>query len=136
MVTQWWEDGVLAHVAASLIASGDVEAGETLLRSSEITLRYGTSWWDGHDDYFYDVHVTITTDRAGVPALAALGQRLPAAFRGAVSTFADADGELRRGSLEEFDARVGEVTIGPERFARRSEDTATLVRWRIRSSRD
>ncbi len=94
----------------------------------------GTSWWDGHDDYIYDVHVAITTDPAGVPALAAVGQRLAAAFGGAVHAFRDAQGQFSRGTLEEFDTRVSEVSIGPERFAQRRDDTATQVRA-IRSSR-
>lgn len=130
-----WEDAILIDAAAKLIVNGDVEAGETLLTSSEITLRYGTSWWDGHDDYLYDVHITITTDPAGVPVLAAVGERLPAAFGGAVTTFRDAGGAFTRGILEEFDTRVGEVTIAPERLDQRRQDAAAQGRA-IRHSRD
>lgn len=129
-----WQDGILTEAATNLIVGGDVEAGETLLQSSEITLRYGTSWWDGHDDYLYDVHVTITTDPPGVPVLAAAGQRLQAAFGRAVHTFRDEAGDFRRGTLEEFETQVGEVAIALERLQQRREETARHVRA-IRQSR-
>ncbi len=123
-----WPDGLLTDAAARLGASGDPAAAEAMLSFSELTLHYGTSWSDGHDDYFYDVELKLVTDPAGVPPLAAAGQGVPGAFAKAVRTFPDETGQLRRGDLVKFEALVGTVVLDPARLEGRRRDMAQKAR--------
>jgi hypothetical protein len=123
-----WPDRVLTDAAARLGASGDPAAAEALLTFSELTLRYGSSWWDGHDDYIYDVELALVTDPAGTPPLAEAGQAVPGAFAKAVGTFVDEIGELRRGDLVKFEALVGEVGLDPARLDGRRRHMAERAR--------
>lgn len=123
-----WPDGLLTDAAARLAASGDLASAEALLTYSELTLRYTDSWWDGYDDYIYDVELAVVTDPAGVAPLAAAGQAVPAAFAKAVSIFLDEAGVMRRGDLVAFEALVGAVALDPARIEGRRRNMATGVK--------
>src|SRR5688572_10902235 len=76
-----WEDHVLVHAAAVLSAAGDAEAAEALISSSVLAVQFGHSWWDGHDDYVYDVELTLTAHADAGRALSSSEGLVPALRR-------------------------------------------------------
>ena len=116
---QEWEDGIVADAAARLIRAGHVRAAEAVLTSTVLTLAYGDSWRDGHDDYIYDVRVTVVSAPDVIPVLAEIGAALPSAFAQAVHVFRDESGDMRRGDLVEFRPLVAETVVDEGRVTRR-----------------
>ena len=114
-----WLDSIVADAAVHLIRAGHARAAEAVLTSSEVTLQYGDSWWDGHDDYIHDVKLTIVSDPDVIPVLAAIGKELPSAFGEAVHVFGDDSGTMRRGDLVRFHPLIGETVIDEARLLRR-----------------
>ena len=56
------QDLLLADVAATLMLDGHQALASALISSAEMSVAYGDSWWDGFDDYIYEVHVTVFVD--------------------------------------------------------------------------
>ena len=127
MVGQDWEDDLLVHGAANLGTASLGDVAETILTNSALSVRYGDSWWDGYDDYIYDVELTLTTNPDRAPDVAG-APGLRAAFGAAVHTFRDAYGEFRRGSLVAFTHAEVPVLLDGDRIRRRREHLDRLQR--------
>jgi len=90
---------LLATAAKRLRAEGFEAAADGVL-AVELTLEYGDSWWDGHDDYIYDVELTLIAPPDVEPKLAAAYDALATVLGSLVSAFPDESGDLRKGTLE------------------------------------
>lgn len=63
---------LLERAAERLLLEGFPVVARALGRAS-LTIAYGDSWWDGHDDYFYDVRLTLAAPQEQYETLAAAG---------------------------------------------------------------
>lgn len=109
-----WEDRILVRAAARLIGQSHPEAAEALLTRVELIVTYGSSWWDGHDDYIYDIEINCRADPSAVPALAI--DSVVKAFGKVVHMFRDSSGGQVRGDLVQFQPGVSPVLIDEDRL--------------------
>ena len=94
--------GLIAVAAARMREEGLDSAADALL-ASHLVVGYGDSWWDGHDDYFYDIHLTLTVPPDLMPRLEQDREALGRILGNLVSFFPDDTGDYRKGVLERLD---------------------------------
>jgi hypothetical protein len=124
-------DRLAAEFAARLVLSGHDEAAALLRESAEVELMYGDSWWDGLDDYVYDVHVTIVVPTEAESTLHAARSAVRKAIAETVDFHRDHSGNWRRGTLETVSVKSGEIDLGTGRKALRQADAERMVdAWR------
>lgn len=97
-------EALLQRAADDLRSHGHHEVARALLRSSA-TIKQVDSWWDGHDDYIYDVHLTIAAPANCHQVLAQADQAVCALVRSSLAR-----------SLSFFDGRrydLVELSLAP-----------------------
>lgn len=117
------QDGLLTEAAGALLAVNEDDAANALI-ASDLAVQFGTSWWDGHDDYIYDVMIVISTPADAEHHLRVAEGALRRALGAAVAHFRDQRGEWRRGDLVQLDVVTGAVDVDELRRRRRQDDAA------------
>jgi hypothetical protein len=114
-------DLVLVGAARFLIDQTELGLAESLIESTEITLRYGDSWWDGNDGYIYDTTIQLTADPGAAARLERSVGILERALGEAIAVHTDPSGDLRKSDLVRVDieAQPGTEIAGDRREARR-----------------
>ncbi|MFC7597531.1 hypothetical protein ACFQU3_19605 [Terrabacter sp. GCM10028922] len=113
------QDSLLADVAARLRRDGQEALASALIGSADMSIAYGDSWWDGFDDYIYEVHVTVIVDPRVQSEMQAAELGLGRAIGQAVDFRRDDLGEWRRGTLETVVVQAGSVHVDSERRSQR-----------------
>ncbi len=112
----------MTAAAAHLARAGQVRAAETLLTCASLILEYGDTWWDGHDDYIYDVKLTIMSSAEAISLLLDIdkvSKEVTSAFSRAVGFFRDSSGKFRRGNLVKLQPLIADTVIDEARLKQR-----------------
>ena len=93
----------MIKVAAAWLRDEGSEAAADAVLASQLAIEYLDSWSDGHDDYFYDVALTLTVPPRLMPVLERDRGPLRAVLARLVSFFPDETGDYRKGVLERLE---------------------------------
>ena len=93
----------MIKVAAAWLRDEGSEAAADAVLASQLAIEYLDSWSDGHDDYFYDVALTLTVPPQLMPVLERDREALRAVLGRVVSFFPDDRGDYRKGLLARLD---------------------------------
>ena len=120
------DENLVVAIATRLMLDGD-SAASAVIDSTEVAITYGTSWWDGHDDYIYEASVTIHFSPEAESRLRTSEAAVVSALREIVDHFQDESGTWRRGTLQSLSLRPGQVQVDPRRRESRRFEAQRLV---------